>query len=187
MNFLENYNHPKNFRFASFKFALLEAQKRNLKTLVETGCSRGKVKFIFFSKINWKDGMSTMIFSDYAKFMNGNLTTCDIEKKNIENAKKFVKKNLDYVKFVVDDSLNFLENFDKEIDFLYLDSLDGQFSEASSHQLKEIKIAKNKLNKNCLVLLDDKGDKTNLSINYMLENNFKIINETKEQVLLSLV
>ena len=50
MNFLENYNHPKNFRFASFKFALLEAQKRNLKTLVETGCSRGKVKFIFFFK-----------------------------------------------------------------------------------------------------------------------------------------
>jgi len=187
MNFLENYNHPKNFRFASFKFALLEAQKRNLKTLVETGCSRGKVKFIFFSKINWKDGMSTMIFSDYARFMNGNLTTCDIEKKNIENAKKFVKKNLGYVKFVVDDSLNFLENFNKEIDFLYLDSLDGQFAEASSHQLKEIKIAKNKLNKNGLVLLDDKGDKTNLSINYMLENNFKIINETKEQVLLSLV
>jgi len=187
MNFLENYNHPKNFRFASFKFALLEAQKRNLKTLVETGCSRGKVKFIFFSKINWKDGMSTMIFSDYAKFMNGNLTTCDIEKKNIENAKKFVKKNLGYVKFVVDDSLNFLENYNKEIDFLYLDSLDGQFAEASSHQLKEIKIAKNKLNKNGLVLLDDKGDKTNLSINYMLENNFKIINETKEQVLLSLV
>jgi len=52
MNFLENYNHPKNFRFASFKFALLEAQKRHLKTLVETGCSRGKVKFIFFLKKN---------------------------------------------------------------------------------------------------------------------------------------
>ena len=92
MDFLENYNHPKNFRFASFKFALIEAQKRNLKTFVETGCSRGKIKFIFFSKINWKDGMSTMIFSDYAKFMDGNLTTCDIEKKNNENAKKFVKK-----------------------------------------------------------------------------------------------
>ena len=87
MNFLENYNHPKNFRFASFKFALLEAQKRHLKTLVETGCSRGKVKFIFFSKINWKDGMSTMIFSDYARFMNGNLTTCDIEKKILKMQK----------------------------------------------------------------------------------------------------
>jgi len=187
MNFLDFYKHPKNIRFESFKFAIFEAKKRNHKIIVETGVARGKIKFLFFSKINWKDGMSTMIFSDYAKYVNGELHSCDISQANVLNAKKFVKKNLGYVKFVVDDSLNFLENFNKEIDFLYLDSLDGQFSEASSHQLKEIKIAKNKLNKNCLVLLDDKGDKTNLSINYMLENNFKIINETKEQVLLSLV
>ena len=32
---------------------------------------------------------------------------------------------------------------------------------------------------------NDKGLKTNLSIEYMINNNFKIINETKEQVLLS--
>ena len=81
MKFLERYNHPKNIRFESFKFALHEANKRELKTIVETGCARGKTKFVFFSKINWKDGMSTMIFSDYAKYVNGTLTTCDIEKK----------------------------------------------------------------------------------------------------------
>ena len=185
MEFLKKYNHTKNIRFESFKFALLEAKRRGLRTIVETGCSRGKMKFIFFSKINWKDGMSTMIFSDYVKYMNGSLTTCDIEKKNINNAKKFVKENINYVNFIVDDSLNFLSLFDKKIDFLYLDSLDGQFKEASEHQLKEIKIAKDKLNMNSLVLLDDKGSKTNLSIDYMLKNNLKIINETKEQVLLS--
>ena len=81
--------------------------------------------------------------------------------------------------------LNFLSFFEKKIDFLYLDSLDGQFKKASEHQLDEIKIAKNKLHKNSLVLLDDKGSKTNLSIDYMLNNNFRILNETKEQVLLS--
>ena len=128
-----------------------------------------------------------MIFSDYAKYNSGTLTTCDIEKRNIDNAKKFVKKNINFINFVTDDSINFLKNFEKPIDFLYLDSLDGQFSEASSHQLNEIKIAMDKLNKNCLVLLDDKGTKTNLSINFMLKNNFRIINETKEQVLLSLI
>ena len=187
MDFLENYNHEKNIRFSSFKFALIEAKKRNLKNFVETGVARGKVKFLFFTKINWKDGMSTMIFSDYVKFMNGKLTSCDIEKRNIENAKKFVdKKNRDFVNFVVDDSLNFLRNYNQEIDFLYLDSLDGQFKEASEHQLKEITIAIKNLHKNSLVLLDDKGSKTNLSIDYMLKNNFKIINETKEQVLFSL-
>ena len=186
MDFLENYNHEKNIRFSSFKFALIEAQKRNLKNFVETGVARGKVKFFFFTKINWKDGMSTMIFSDYVKFMNGYLTSCDIEKKNIENAKKFInKKNKDFVKFVVDDSLNFLKNYDKEIDFLYLDSLDGHFEEASDHQLKEITIAYKYLHKNSLVLLDDKGSKTNLSIDYMKKNNLRIINETNEQVLLS--
>ena len=73
----------------------------------------------------------------------------------------------------------------QNIDFLYLDSLDGQFEEASSHQLNEIKNSIDKLKEGSLVLLDDKGAKTNLSIDYMLKNNFKIINETREQVLLS--
>ena len=185
MKFLEYYNNPKNFRFSSFKFALLEAEKRNLKTLVETGVARGKQKFLFFSKINWKDGMSTLILSDYAKYVNGTLTSCDIDKKNIENAKKFSKKNIDFINFVAEDSIKFLSEFDKKIDFLYLDSLDGQFEGASKHQLEEIKIAKKHLHKNSLVLLDDKGDKTNLSIDFMLKNDFKIINETREQVLLS--
>ena len=108
-----------------------------------------------------------------------------LKKKSINYAKKFVKQNKDFVNFVVDDSLNFLSFFEKKIDFLYLDSLDGQFKKASEHQLEEIKIAKNKLHKNSLVLLDDKGSKTNLSIDYMLNNNFRILNETKEQVLLS--
>ena len=53
MEFLKLYNNKKNFRFESFKFALLEAHKRNLKTLVETGCARGKIKFFFFPRINW--------------------------------------------------------------------------------------------------------------------------------------
>ena len=187
MNFLEKYNHEKNIRFESFKFALTEANTRGLKTIVETGCARGKRKFFFFSKKNWKDGMSTMIFSDYAKFVNGSLTTCDIDNQNIKNARKFVGQNKRYVEFVVDDSLNFLNKVNKTIDFLYLDSLDGQFENASKHQLEEIKIAINYLHKNSLVLLDDKGSKTNLSVDFMLKNDLKILNETDQQVLLSFI
>ena len=187
MEFLKKYNNPKNFRFNSFEFALIEAQKRNHKTLVETGVARGKKKFFFFSKINWKDGMSTMIFSDFVKQANGKLTTCDISKKNIDNAKKFTKINSDFINFVVEDSIKFLSNFKKKIDFLYLDSLDGQFENASKHQLEEIKVAINYLHKDSLVLLDDKGSKTNLSIDFMLKNNLKILNETNEQVLLGFV
>ena len=106
-------------------------------------------------------------------------------KKKLSKGIEIYKSNKDFITFVTDDSLNFLSKFNKGIDFLYLDSLDGQFEGASSHQLKEIMIAKKNLKENSLVLLDDKGDKTNLSIDYMLKNNFKIINETKQQVLLS--
>ena len=50
MDFLQKYNHKKNFRFKSFEFALQEA-KRNHKTLVETGVARGKIKFYFLGLI----------------------------------------------------------------------------------------------------------------------------------------
>ena len=54
MNFLKDYNNQKNIRFKSFEFALLEANRRNHKTLVETGVARGKKKFMAFSKLSEK-------------------------------------------------------------------------------------------------------------------------------------
>ena len=185
MKFLESFNHPKNIRFESFKTAMKLADERNLKTIVETGVARGKIKFFFIKKFNWKDGMSTLLFSEYARYKNGHLHTCDIEKKNVLNAKFFCKKNEEFCSFYIDDSLKFLAEFNQKIDFLYLDSLDGQFEGANKHQLEEFKLAEKKLNPNCLVLLDDKGSKTNLSIDYMINNGLKIINETDQQVLLS--
>ena len=44
------------------------------------------------------------------------------------------------------------------------------------------------LDKSCLkslILLDDKGAKTNLSIDFYLNNGFKVINETENQILFS--
>ena len=185
MKFLDKYDNPKNIRFNSFKFALEEAFKRNLKVIVETGVSRGKQKFIFFSKMNWKDGMSSLIFSEYAKYVDGHLHACDINPKNIKNAKRFTRKFKDNITFYLDDSISFLKNFKKKIDFLYLDSLDAQYPGASEHQLSEIKNSITTLHKNSLVLLDDKGQKTNLSINYLIDKGLKIINETDQQILFS--
>ena len=48
MRFLEDFNHPKNIRFKSFEKALTIADKRDLKTIVETGVARGKIKFFFY-------------------------------------------------------------------------------------------------------------------------------------------
>ena len=48
MNFLNKFNNTKNIRFEMFKKVFEIACERNLKTLVETGTSRGKIKFFFF-------------------------------------------------------------------------------------------------------------------------------------------
>ena len=129
--------------------------------------------------------MSTLIFSEYAKYVDGHLHSCDINPRNIKYAKKFTNKFKDKVTFYIEDSVSFLRNFKKKIDFLYLDSLDAQYPNASEHQLNEIKNSIKILHKNSLILLDDNGGKTNLSKNYMLDNGLTIINETEQQILFS--
>ena len=186
MNFLDKYDNIKNIRFNSFKKTLKLSFERGLKTIVETGTARGKTKFFFIKKYNWKDGMSTPMFAEYAKFIKGKLHTCDISAENIDNARKFTSNFSTYIEFYIQDSLIFLIEFSLPIDLLYLDSLDGHNpTAASNHQLKEAQIAVKKLHDKSLILLDDKGSKTNLSINFFKENNFRIIYETKHQVLLS--
>lgn len=186
MNFLDKYRNKKNIRFKSFEETLRLSYQRKAKTIVETGTARGKTKFFFIKRYNWKDGMSTPMFAEYAKFINGNLHSCDISSKNIENAKKFTSNFSDHIRFYIKDSLVFLKEFNNPIDLLYLDSLDGHNPiAASNHQLKEAQIAINRLHNKSLILLDDKGSKTNLSINFFKENNYKIILETDYQVLLS--
>jgi hypothetical protein len=186
MKFLNQFNKPKNIRFKSFKKTFEICELRNLKVIVETGTSRGKIKFFFFRRHNWKDGMSTIMFAEYVKYNDGFLYTCDISESNINAAKIFTKKFSAYIDYNVDDSVNFLKRFINKIDLLYLDSLDGHNHDlASKYQLEEIKCSINKLHYNSLVLLDDKGSKTNLSITFLLKNGFFILFETKHQVLLS--
>ena len=186
MKFLNQFNKPKNIRFASFKKTFEICELRNLKVIVETGTSRGKIKFFFFKFHNWKDGMSTIMFAEYVKNKEGILYTCDISESNINTAKKFTKNFSGYIDYNVSDSIDFLKKFTNKIDLLYLDSLDGHNPDlASKHQLEEIKCSINKLHYNSLVLLDDKGSKTNLSITFLLKNGFFILLETQHQVLLS--
>ena len=130
--------------------------------------------------------MSTIMFAEYVKNEDGFLYTCDISRSNIEAAKKFTKPFANFISYSIDDSINFLNNFTSNIDLLYLDSLDGHdVIRASNHQLEEIKNSIKNLHTNSLVLLDDKGTKTNLSINFLLNNDFHILYETDYQVLLS--
>lgn len=186
MIFLNKFNDIKNIRFSSFKKTIEISYARKFSVIAETGTSRGKTKFFFIKRYNWKDGMSTPIFAEFAHLINGTLHTCDVSKSNIDNAKLFTKKFSKNIKYYVDDSVNFLKFFPHKIDLLYLDSLDGHDPVAASkHQLNEVKVSIDKLHSESLILLDDKGSKTNLSIDYLTQNNFKILYETKHQVLLS--
>ena len=186
MKFLDKYDVKKNIRFNFFKMTLNLVLKRNLKIIVETGTSRGKKKFFFFKRFNWKDGMSTLMLAEFASIIKGELHSCDISRENINNAKNFTKKFIHSVFYYVEDSVSFLHNFPKKIDFLYLDSFDGHNVEiASKHQFNEAKAVINKMSDNALILLDDKGSKTLYSLDYFLNNNYKIISESKYQILLS--
>ncbi len=186
MKFLEKFNNKKNIRFEMFKRVFEISIQRKHKVIVETGTSRGKIKFFFIKKYNWKDGMSTIMFANFAKHIGGELHTCDISKENIKSAKYFTKLYDKYVSYYVEDSILFLNNFNKRIDLLYLDSVDGHNVDlASKHQFTEAQVSIKKLNQNSLILLDDKGSKTRLSFSFLLNEGFKVIYETRYQILLS--
>ena len=186
MNWLSKYKNALGIRYSSFEKLFQLADERNLSFIVETGTARGKNKF-YYSKprINWKDGMSTMLFAEYSNLVNGTFWSCDINNQNIFNAFRFTEKFSKKVNFAIADSLIFLRDINSSIDILYLDSLDGNIEGASDHQLKEAKLAIKNLNNDGLVILDDKGGKTKLSIPFFLENEWKIIFENDQQVLLS--
>ena len=186
MNWLTKYKDKLGIRYATFEKLFIIAKKRNLKIIVETGTARGKSKFYYRRpKINWKDGMSTLLFAEYADMVDGNFWSCDIDNKNIFNAYQFTQ-NLSYkVNFAIADSLVFLRDISTAIDILYLDSLDGNIPGANEHQLKEAQIVESKLNEQGLILLDDKGTKTELSIPFFNGKGWNVIFESNQQVLLS--
>lgn len=152
---------------AALALSLLDYSKPN--NFVETGTTRN-------CSTNPRDvmgdGSMTRLFGEYVQNNGGHIWTCDIEPSHIENCKIATAEYKDSITYVVDDSLNFLKNFQEEIDFLYLDSLDGIHSEAHEHQLKEIQLVIERLSGNSIVLLDDLGHKTNLSIPFLKERGW---------------
>ena len=100
----------------------------------------------------------------------------------------------DLVQYTKDDSINYLQNFDKKIDLLFLDSYDYSGPEENikkchQHSLNELKAAWDKLKSKCFILIDDVFNaewdgKGKLSIPYLLENGFELVYYTDSQVLL---
>jgi hypothetical protein len=80
--------------------------------------------------------------------------------------------------------MEFLKNFDRQVDFLYLDSYDYSDDpevqvKSQEHHLGEFKAIEDRLHGNTIVLIDDcrlpNGGKGKMAVKYMLENNWKIL------------
>lgn len=180
-----------NFRRRRVTFAkvLKLLSQRQAKVLVETGTSR---KGLEGAK---SDGAATIVFGKWAKENNAILHSVDISEDSVNGSKNEVKKQgLESVVTVhLDDSLNYLKNFEGQIDFLYLDSYDYSRTDediqkkSQEHHLKEFKIIEDRLHKNTIVLIDDcglpGGGKGKTVVAYMLEKGWEIL-INKYQILL---
>lgn len=112
------YRNRKNSasRYPTFSKALKLLHERSGKNIVETGCVR--------LEEDWGGGMSTVIFGRYCQEFGGRLTTIDNSEKAMLVCKAITEEFADSIDYVLDDSLNALQDYPENIDLLYLDSLD---------------------------------------------------------------
>lgn len=167
---------------------ILEETYKDPITIVETGCIRNVTEESKFG-----DGWSTLNWEYYAKNTNSKVYVVDIDTNHLNQSKKIVPPS-EFVEYFQDDSVNFLKNFDKKIDLLFVDSYDycgdeENIKKCHNHSLNEIIAAWDKLNDKCFVLVDDIfstqwDGKGKLSIPYLLENEFEVVYFIDTQVLL---
>ena len=158
LNIQNDWFHKKYFkklkkRYFTFKIALNFFLQYDWGAIVETGCIR--------QKDDWGAGNSTYILGDFCKRHGKHLYTVDNNQEHLDLARRETSEFGPYIIYELDDSVEYLKNFDSKIGFLYLDSLDcdpkpsSQNIQAQQHALKEIKAAYDKLTPHAIVLIDD--------------------------------
>ncbi|MEO9513862.1 MAG: class I SAM-dependent methyltransferase [Flavobacteriaceae bacterium] len=158
------------------------------KIIVETGTSREGLKG---AKSN---GAATIVFGKWASQNDAFVHSVDISEESVKNAQEEVNHQdlQDFVEIHHSDSLVFLENFNKKVDLLYLDSYDYSSDievqkKSQHHHLEEFKNIENQLQEHTIVLIDDcdlpNGGKGKLVIAYMLERGWKILMESYQVLL----
>lgn len=166
-----------NKRYKTMKLALELMNLHQPKVIVETGTARYGSAVIGFTG----DGSATLIFGKWAQRNDSVLYSVDISPEAIATSRKALGNNYN-VQLVCHDSVSFLHQFLGIIDFLYLDSLDYDFTNpfpSQEHHLNEIIAAYPKLASNCVIMIDDcdlpGGGKGALVVPYLLERGWKII------------
>jgi len=165
----KNLRVLKTRKYITFGTALDLFLQTNGLIIVETGTIREE---------DDPTGCSTILFGAFCKKYSKRLYTVDNDMPHIEFSCKVTKEFESNISYILMDSLEFLNQFTRPIDLLYLDSFDCPLppedaTQAQEHQLKEIKAAYKNFHKGSLVLLDDNnwanGGKTRLAKKYLLE------------------
>jgi hypothetical protein len=139
-------------------FQYLISLKKESYFILETGMCRYENNYA-------GDGMSTILWDKFINVFNGKVYSVDINPSTLE----FAKKNVSNKTFLFcEDSVSFLHKLSLEeslekIDLLYLDSFDLDWNNphpSSFHHVKEFLAIKSKIEKDCLVFIDDNNKNT---------------------------
>ena len=210
-NLVKYFNPLPKLRYHTFKYCYDYFKNQKKIVIVELGTTRSFVCGRFEGcnsndmkywepnnpeKWDWGAGCFTKVFSTL--FPNSDFHTVDIISDHI-NRCKIMNSNNKNINYHVISSENFLENFNKKIDLLYLDTGDMTPIEPTAQlHLREAKIIveKDLVAKDGLILIDDVksplpkmfGEKSDLgkakySIPYFLENGFELIIDEYQTIL----
>jgi predicted O-methyltransferase YrrM len=176
---------PNNRRYSTFLTALNLLTERNVQSIVETGTARHGIKNCA------GDGCSTIIFSEWSTNHGASLYSVDINPEALHRAEQAIPVyNRDCATFILGDSIEFLFNFEKQIDFLYLDSYDFNASrpiQSQLHYFREIMAAYPWLTPQSIVMIDDcdlpHGGKGKYAIDYLLERGWTILKSSYQVIL----
>lgn len=173
---LENRISDENMRHPTFSYVLELMKRRGVKTIVETGTTRGGESAFEV------EGGSTILFADWASRNGAMVYSVDLSREAVKSARKALLPYHKHVTVTQGDSIQYLQNFGSPIDFLYLDSFDVDIFNplpSQQHHLKEIQAAFPKLTKNSIVMIDDcalpHGGKGRLAIQYLRSKGWKIV------------
>ena len=165
-------------RRITFNKTLELLNERGVKTMIETGTSR---KGLAGAR---SDGAATIVFGKWAQQNGAHMHSVDISEEAIEGSREEVERQQlqDSVSLHLGDSVQFLEQFHQQVDFLYLDSYDYSRTDSEiqrlsqEHHLKEFKAIEDRLHEQTIVLIDDcglpGGGKGKTLIEYMRANGW---------------
>jgi SAM-dependent methyltransferase len=177
VNYFKKYQKQLDFTFRNRFKTMFEALRLLLKikkdkfTFVEIGTLRDN---------NIGGGHSTYKWAEFCSLFNGLLYSVDISREAVKFSQNACSNFLPWIKYSVSDSVEFLDKFSQQIDFLYLDGLDvgKDVKPAQEKQLQEIQAALPHLADKCIVLLDDAGlpdkGKTKLSSDFLKSQGFHL-------------